>query len=121
MMDNKINGFFEFDGELVDYEIIILDKEDDGDEVTYTLEVSFNGVTFEMEYCPNDDCSCYYCGSIFDDFQDTEGYKEEEAFFYQGFNYVTLVNNGLSNSQICQSWDMLDVLINDIKNDIVYY
>lgn len=119
MMDNKINGFFEFDGELVDYELVILDKEDSEDEVIYTLEVSFNGVTFEMEYCPDDDCSCYYCGSVFDDFQDTEGYKEEEAFFYQGFNYITLKNDNLSDYEKSRAWNMLDCLIDNVRFEML--
>ena len=104
----RVQGFFEFDSELVDYELVILNREDNGEEVVYKLEVSFNGFTFEMEYSLND-CS-YYCG--FDDFQDS---------YYQGFNYVTLKNKkDLSDNEISEAWDMLDVAIEYIKNDITY-
>ena len=108
-MMERVNGFFEFDSELIDYELVILNREDNGDEVVYELEVSFNGFTFEMEYSLNDDYS-YYCG--FDDFQDS---------YYQGFNYVTLKNKkDLSDNEICLAWDMLDVATEVIKTDIVY-
>ena len=110
----RVNGFFEFDSELVDYELVILDREDNGEEVIYELEVSFNGFTFEMEYSPDDDC-CYYCGNVFDDFEDTEGYKEEEAFFYSGFNYITLKNDNLSDYEKSEAWNMLDCLIDNVR------
>ena len=108
-MMERVNGFFEFDSDLIDYELVILDREDNGEEVIYELEVSFNEFIFEMEYCLNDNCS-YYCG--FDDFQDS---------YYQGFNYVNLKNKkDLSDNEICLAWDMLDVATESIKADIVY-
>ena len=104
----RVQGFFEFDSELIDYELVILDREDSGEEVIYELEVSFNGFTFEMEYSLND--CLYYCG--FDDFQDS---------YYQGFNYVNLKNKkDLSDNEICLAWDMLDVATEVIKADITY-
>ena len=111
----RVNGFFEFDEKLIDYELVIKDREDSGDEVIYKLEVSFNGFTFEMEYAPDDDC-CYYCSNLFDDFEDTKyQYQEEEAFFYSGFNYITLKNDNLSDYEKSEAWNMLDCLIDNIR------